>query len=731
VPTETLHVAFYENRLDNQPKLALLTWEKLALRLTQHREQAQKDGPLWSPAQYPPGQKRANNSVLGLTAAVADFDNGTAWEEVQERLSGYEYVAHSTYSSDPEHPKFRVVIPFSQPVGRVDWPGIKARIDHHVFGLANDPAAKDASRAYYLPSCPPEALRFAERHEGRWLDPRALPEVPARERNNGTGKGGATGLPLGKDALDFVANGAPILTQRPRALRAARNYLGAGYSIEDATAAIWRGLQVSPQQAGKPPWTEQDAADLVYSIANSDPPPIEFTEVPCQASAMAYLEAGDEDGCRVRRSGMGYSVEFPSDKVTISVDHLRRSSGELRAEVLVEASLPAIPKHVYWGGLILSSGPNREKMARTLAKRTPGHLLDWDGILEVMCRKVAVAERQGEPFVTAGDMPERLIESDWLITGYAPRLESTTIFGDGGVGKSMLCLALALSIQTGVGIVPGFSPAVKGRVLYLDWEASRQRLDTRIKRLCRGVDIDPVCIGYRRCTLPLVDQVEEILRYCQNEGIVAVVVDSVEMAMNGTGGDNSDPNDKVRGLYSALRFLNASNLLVDHVSAQGRSQKEGAGKAIGGVFKQNLARMVFELRKATDGQMKGQLNLGLFNLKRNDDGPLLGPVGLRVEFSPDSTRYFTDGLSDTALLAGLPVKDRLIALLKTRGQANNSDLKEWAWATRTSVDTALSRGQGSVFTKLPNGNWGLLVRSDAQSVLQAETPVLVPEEIPW
>jgi putative DNA primase/helicase len=75
---------------------------------------------------------------------------------------------------------------------------------------------------------------------------------------------------LGRRALEFVANGAPIGTQRTEALAVARAYLSRGHSVEDTISAIWRGLSASPQVEGSP-WTEADAKEIVESIASHDP----------------------------------------------------------------------------------------------------------------------------------------------------------------------------------------------------------------------------------------------------------------------------------------------------------------------------------------------------------------------------------------------------------------------------------------------------------------------------
>ena len=703
----TLHVAFFKHKLDNEPKPMLLPWGKLATRLTQHERRAEKDGPLWSPAHYPPGSKRGNGSVMGVTAAVGDFDDGVAWEDVSAALSAYEYVAHSTFSFTPEAPKFRVVIPFSTPVSRHDWPGIKARIDHHVFGLASDPAAKDASRIYYLPSCPPDALLFAEHHEGAWLDPRALPEVPEQVRAL-SAEGGAARLPLGRAALNFVANGAPIGLQRSRAVATARNYLSAGYSVADTAAALWRGFQASRQDTTREPWTRADA-DAIAADINAKPAPYIAIR-----TRMVVEDGPVPSG--FQRVGMGYTCEFPASHVLFTIDHIRRSSEGVSGEVLVEASLPTIPQHLHWARLNLSSTSARSTLQKFLTSRTHGLELDWTTMLETLCRKVALAEREGEPFGDAGvDSAEA---TTWLVQDFAPLGEAMTVYGDGGVGKSMLALAISLSVKTGMEFVPGFTPLIMGETLYLDWEAGRARVNARIQALCRGMGIPPVSIRYRRCRGPMIDQVEEVLRECDQHNVVLVVVDSVEMAISGTGGEGSDPNDKVVRLHSALRWLQTTTALVDHISAASMGNSSGAGKPIGGVAKRNLARMAYEMRKAGNNTDTKALHVALFNTKRNDDGPLFRPRGLKVEFQPGLVRYGGDDIDDAELVKAMSVPEQIQRLLAHSSRSKRFIMDNVHGKAGT-IDQALNRGEeNSRWIRLPGGEYGL---PESRGVV--ETPV--------
>jgi len=98
---------------------------------------------------------------------------------------------------------------------------------------------------------------------------------PSRARSVGEsaapGTHGDTTLPLGLSALEFIAHGVPIGEQRARALSATRNLLAVGTSAEDTVDLIWQGLERSPQEAGKRPWTRADAEAIVFDLERSAP----------------------------------------------------------------------------------------------------------------------------------------------------------------------------------------------------------------------------------------------------------------------------------------------------------------------------------------------------------------------------------------------------------------------------------------------------------------------------
>jgi hypothetical protein len=162
---ETVSFSTFLRRTDTRPRRYTMPWSEFAKRLTKHEERLRKDGPMFSPATFKAGSTRANENVVWISMLVADLDDDFDWSAIQGRIEPYAYAAYSTYSSTPQHLKLRVVMPLLAPVSASAWPDCWYRANDHLFLGHMDPSTKPPSQAYYLPSCPPGAVRVPLNHE--------------------------------------------------------------------------------------------------------------------------------------------------------------------------------------------------------------------------------------------------------------------------------------------------------------------------------------------------------------------------------------------------------------------------------------------------------------------------------------------------------------------------------------------------------------------------------------
>ena len=132
-------------------------------------------GRYWSPTRYADGAtSRGNAGVQSVSCLVFDLDRVPPDED---HLAGLQWIGHTTWSHTTVAPPWRVVIPLARPVPAKQWADVWQRARAALCPEA-DPACKDPSRAYWLPSCPARVTSETSCHPGPLLDPATLPKLP-------------------------------------------------------------------------------------------------------------------------------------------------------------------------------------------------------------------------------------------------------------------------------------------------------------------------------------------------------------------------------------------------------------------------------------------------------------------------------------------------------------------------------------------------------------------------
>src|SRR5439155_1273366 len=187
----------------------------------------------------------------------------------------------------------------------------------------------------------------------------------------------------------------------------------------------------------------------------------------------------------------------------------------------------------------------------------------WGDYLEEVCWRMTQAARQGEPIVTLTGMvtsPTRELLPRFLYEG-----EPTLVYGDGDTGKSLVALAVATAVHSGIALPFGLKPARAVPAAYLDWETSQDTLETRLALVAAGLGIDPPGIVYKRMTRPLVDEAAALAADFARRGIGLVIIDSKMFAV--AGGDGAAFHEPITAFYNALRlFAPAASLVLNHVT---------------------------------------------------------------------------------------------------------------------------------------------------------------------
>jgi hypothetical protein len=426
--------------------------------------------------------------------------------------------------------------------------------------------------------------------------------------------------------------------------------------------------------------------------------------------------------------GLGWRWKWRKGRTWVQMTFrgIRKTATGQSAEVTIDAGVPvvAVRGTLTVERIALGDGKARASLANRLEKRTgegDDAPVQWRALIDSICSRILVAQRAGPKQSSIGMADEK--EANWMIRGLVEEHQTTSIYGDGEVGKSWQGLAACVSLVSGYEIIPGWVPVRRGRALYLDWETDEETLNRRVRMICRGANINYLPIGYVACDGPLIDQLEWLLERVHEDNIDLIVVDSVEAAMSGSRSEGSDMNDTASKINQVLRKVGRSAILIDHVNSMNAGSKGLAGKAYGSIFKRNWVRQSFELKRVHESG-DDEKHLGVFCTKRNN-GPRFDPFGLRWTINDDMSSWQREEISEPDLTAALPVKKRIEIALGEESPLSQTTLAERTGAPIGTIRVELSRDKGRTFRKLPNDLWEPAPRLE---IVREDDD---PGELPW
>lgn len=402
--------------------------------------------------------------------------------------------------------------------------------------------------------------------------------------------------------------------------------------------------------------------------------------------------------------GTSLLIDYTDADLHVTLDRWRESRGDIWAEVILRTSRPGRLPHLHQSRWNLSSMSHRQALVRTLRSRWEGpDAPDWSKIIEQTALLGLEHSRTGEPVVMVGRM-DRSPSPRYLLRPLLPASELSMLYGDGGSGKTLLAVAIALSVQEGLPVL-GLTPEGREKVLFLDWETSAETLDARVKMVASGTDCATIPeLTYRRCSGPLADQVDDLQRVIGRTGARWIIVDSVGAACGG----EPESAEVVLRMVNAIRALQATTLLIDHTP-------KGGDEPFGSVYKKNACRMVWHLRREQDVD-ETQMHLAAFNVKTNLSRKHR-PLGWRVQFDEEAetVRFRAVDVGDVAAFRmGLSVREQIRLYLAGTGAGSVKDISEGTGLAKETVSRVLRRmaGDRQVLRLAKEGaedvKWGLL-----------------------
>jgi RecA-family ATPase len=289
--------------------------------------------------------------------------------------------------------------------------------------------------------------------------------------------------------------------------------------------------------------------------------------------------------------------------------------------------------------------------------------------------------------------PRRYLLRDLVLAAYV-----TLLYGDGGVAKSLLALALAVAVASDAEQWLG-RRVEGGTVLVVDFELDAEEQARRLRHVCRGAGLEGppqgvlylAAVGYKAR-----DVFRAAHKACKEHDVALVILDSYGVALAGDAEAAKDVIAFNNEMLGPFRALGVAVLVIDHQSKLQLGQSYQQKGAFGSVYKSILARSTIQAEATERGE--GTLTVRL-RQKKHSFGPLADPFGVKLRFCEEAvTLEATElGAAEKAEEATLNAVDRVKHALES-GPAYPWEIAETTTLAVKTVKNALSelRKQGVV-----------------------------------
>lgn len=460
--------------------------------------------------------------------------------------------------------------------------------------------------------------------------------------------------------------------------------------------AMKSALLATNTEQCEPPLEEKEVLQIAQSVGRYEPEAPKTPEVKIVPQLALSIQAG--------------IYAFAWGMFTASLSRVKehrdgRTTGELK--VVMSNSSPVI---LLQSSLNLLSPRSREAAAKDLDRKAPS--MDWDSILETLCTETLDAMRGGEPVQslvvewehTKLARPKYVVYP--LVVGELPNC----IFGDPGSLKSTMALVLSQVAMlcwrdNPLGLPPPQEPV---RGLYLDYETDEDTMKYQMKRIGKGMKLDLTQLTYRRCSVPLSSELDQICHHIEDSKAEMIIIDSLAMA---SGGEPKETESALR-FFSALRQIKTATgrLVTPLILAHNAKDPEAKKKSIYG--NQMYTAQMRNIWEAVSRSEPGDdvVDLVLFHRKPPPFGKFLKPLGWKFIFN-DAAETIEIVESDPRtigeFLERMSAGQRILVALKS-GKLTAQELMTDLKLERSAVDTALSRLKRSKQVIKDGNFWGLL-----------------------
>ena len=400
----------------------------------------------------------------------------------------------------------------------------------------------------------------------------------------------------------------------------------------------------------------------------------------------------------IRRKSNAFLFTWKEERLEVTVSRLHQHrDGRVTGELLIKTTTPGVHSHLHQAQFNFTSSNARRDLSRYLNERYP---LDWGAILEQLSVYTLQEMRQGEPLEELWTTDD-VTSPEYLLAPLLPQNMPTIIYGEGGVCKSYLAILMAILVKLPWTDNPFAldTLAYPTETLYLDYETDKAEITWRLKCLQKGLGLPDFNLYYRRCILPLYDDLEQVQQCIESIDAKLIIVDSLGAAC---GGNMNEAETAIK-LFGAIRQLGITSLLISHTA---KDQTSRTRTVFGSTYFFNFSRSIFEVRKVQEvGDI--EISVGLFHRKSNISR-LHTPVGFKISFDTDAVVVKSEDVGTVGeFIALLSNSSRIYEVLKD-GQRTIPEIANECEISQTVTKTTLyrMRSQGKVIRT--GDKWGIL-----------------------
>src|SRR5215212_5053839 len=276
-------------------------------------------------------------------------------------------------------------------------------------------------------------------------------------------------------------------------------------------------------------------------------------------------------------------------------------------------------------------------------------------------------DEKGPPLVVErfDALPRYVGKRPAIIDDIFPTNFPTSLYGEGGIAKSIVGLYKLIRISAGMGNCFGFKIQNQVPCLYVDFELDREEQGTRAGKLAAGLGIEILdnlhylwAAGHETS-----DVFAEVRKAIRRFGIRVVCIDSVGLAIEGDTTSGKDVIKFFRHNIGRFQRLGAAVLLIDHQSGLRPGEKYQDKSQYGSVYKGYMSRSRLQLQ--LDESDTDHLTV-IMRQNKTNFASKIAPFKIGIDFKADAILLKREELEEEELRTeqSLNATDRvLLALL--------------------------------------------------------------------